>query len=116
MLFTTAPKAPPITTATAKSSTLPRMMNCLKPFIGSYPISFKLNFLSVGQGSVGSRVLLFEPTSLFPVPMLHNLHPKDRNARFVTFHGEPREPLSDYYALPVHERLAPVSDPGVAHG
>ncbi len=30
---TTAPNAAPITTATARSSTLPRRMNCLKPFI-----------------------------------------------------------------------------------
>jgi len=34
---TTAPNAAPITTATARSSTLPRRMNCLKPFIGTLP-------------------------------------------------------------------------------
>src|ERR1051326_3487257 len=39
---TTAPKAAPITTATARSMTLPRMMNCLNPF----SISALLSFLS----------------------------------------------------------------------
>ncbi len=33
---TTAPNAAPITTATARSITLPRSMNCLKPFISWY--------------------------------------------------------------------------------
>jgi hypothetical protein len=38
---TMAPNAAPMTTATAKSSTLPRMMNCLNPLIVIWPLSLE---------------------------------------------------------------------------
>src|SRR6201995_3256478 len=51
---TTAPNAPPMTTATARSTTLPRMMNSLKPLSMENPNS--LDGRALFRGSLGQVV------------------------------------------------------------
>src|ERR1017187_10024933 len=47
---TTAPKAPPITTATARSTTLPRITNSLKPWnIGTFSSRYHPEFMTLFQ-------------------------------------------------------------------